>query len=267
MNALLRRSFAGLALLALPACARDNALTATADSSADLLASVAVDPTIAAEPGQASVLGITMEPTTTFEGELSAAAACTYSPVSKRVECPPVTRNGLTYTRSIAFFDAAGTAQPRRDDNTRATNTRIDVAGNVATPRGALAVVRSSDLTVAGLGRASTAHTLNGLETGRTSGTLTTDRGAVVMSEEVSSKTENVVVPAPAKAGSWPLSGSTTRAGTTSATRPATNESRTSSWSEKVTFTGTSVVNVVVTRDGKTKTCTRDLAAHTSTCG
>ena len=266
MNVVARRSAAVFALLAVAACARDNAPTATADAS-DLLASVAVDPSLAAEPGQASLVGITLEPVTTFAGELTAATACTYSPVSMRVECPPVTRNGLTYTRSIAFYDAAGVAQPKRDDNTRSTNTRIAVTGSTTTPKGTLAVVRSSDLTVSGLGRASTTHTLNGLETGKTSGTLTTDKGSVVMTEEVSSRTENVVVPAPATAGSWPLSGSTTRSGTTSATRAATSESRTSSWSETVTFTGTSVVKVVITRDGKTKSCTRDLAARTSTCG
>ena len=266
MNAILRRSLPGLALLALAACARDNAPTAAVDSASDLVASVAVDPALAAEPGQASLVGITMEPATTFAGELSAATACTYSPTSKRVECPPVTRNGLTYTRSIAYYDGAGVAQPKRDDKTRATNTRIDVKGNVTTPKGTLAVVRSSDLTVSGLGRASTTHTMNGLETGRTSGTLATDKGAAAMREESSSKTENVVVPVPAKAGSWPLSGSTTRSGSTTATRVATNETRSSSWSEKVTYTGTSVVNVEITRDGKTKTCTRDLATRKTTC-
>jgi hypothetical protein len=265
MTLYLRRSFAALAVLALAACARSESPTA-ADQASDLLASVVVDPSLGSEPGQASLLGLTMEPTSTYAGDLSAATSCVYSPTSKRVECPPITRNGLTITRSIAFFDANGEAQPKRDENTRSTNSRIDVTGSSTTPRGTLAVVRSSDQTVSGLGRSATTHTINGLETGKTSGTLSTERGAVTMSEETSSKTDNVVVPVPAERGSWPLSGSTTRSGTTSATRAATNESRSSSWSEKITFTGTSVVNVEITRDGKTKTCTRDLALRTSTC-
>ena len=260
----IRRSLALVAALALAACSRDTLPTgATAD---DLFASVTVDPIVGAEAGQSSELGLTMDPAVTYEGALGSATVCVYSTTSKRVECPPVTRGGLTFTRSIAFFDAAGASQTARDANTRSANTRIDVTGNATTPKGTLAIVRSSDLTVSGLGRAATTHTINGLETGKSSGTLTTDRGSVVLSEVTSSQAEKVVVPVPAKAGSYPLSGTTTRSGTTNATRAATGETRTSSWSEKVTYTGTNVVTVVITRDGKSKNCTRDLAAHKTTC-
>jgi hypothetical protein len=264
MKRLLRHS-AAFALLALGACARGDSVTAVTDGS-DLLASVAVDPSIGAEPGQASLLGITMEPVTSFEGTVSAAANCVYSATTQRVECPTIVRNGLTFKRSIGYYTATGTPQPQRNADTRSANTKIDVSGSTVTPRGTLTVARASNLTVAGLGATATTHTLNGLETGTTSGTVTTDKGSVVMSETSSSKTENVVVPVPAKPGSWPISGTTTRSGSTSATRAATNESRTSSWSEKVTWSGTSVVNVEITRDGKTKSCTRDLSKQKTTC-
>ena len=265
MKPLIRWSAAVLTSLTLAACAHSDAPTGTVDP-ADLLNSVAVDPSVGATPSQASLLGITMEPVTSFEGTVSAAAGCVYSPTSQRIECPAVTRNGLTFTRSIAYYDANGAAQSARNADTRSANTRIDVTGTTTTPRGSLTVVRASNLTVAGLGAGATTHTLNGLETGTTSGTLTTDRGSATMTETSASKTENVVVPVPATAGSWPLSGTTTRSGTTTATRAATNESRTSSWSEKVTWNGTSTVTVVVTRDGVTKTCTRNLATSRATC-
>ena len=265
MKPFIRWSAAMLTSFALAACAHSDAPTASIDAS-DLLNSVAVDPSVGATPDQASLLGITMEPVTSFEGTVSPAANCVYSAASQRLECAPVVRNGLTFTRSIAYYDASGAAQTARNANTRSANTRIDVSGTTTTPRGPLNVVRSSSLTVAGLGAGATTHTLNGLETGTTSGTVTTDKGSATMTETSTSKTENVVVPVPATAGSWPLSGTTTRSGTTTATRAATNESRTSSWSEKVTWNGTSTVTVVVTRDGVTKTCTRNLATSRATC-
>ena len=71
-------------------------------------------------------------------------------------------------------------------------------------------------------------------------------------------------MPVPHAPGSWPLSGTTTRTTTLTLTRGTATRSTTVS--EQVTFTGTSVVNVTITRDGVTRTCTRDLATRTGTC-
>jgi hypothetical protein len=262
MTSLLRRSAAVVALLASASCAGDSSTA----PDADLLALASIDPSVGAEAGQAGMIGLTLDPTTTFDGALGGASACAFVAATGRIECAPLTRGGLTVTRSIAFRDAAGAAQPARTETTVSANTRIGVAGTVPLPRGAITVVRSSDLTVSGLGRTSTSHTLNGIETGSTSGRMTTDRGSVDVSETSKSQTENVVVRVPAGPGSWPLSGTTTRSGTTTATRTGTTETHSSSWSERVTWTGTSVVNVTITRDGRTRTCTRDLAARTTTC-
>lgn len=265
MSLLLRRSVAATALIALAACAGDSSPTRTVPDG-DLLSLAEVDPALGAEPGQAGQIGITMEPALTYDGRISGEAACAWSAASLRIECAPVTRDGLTITRSIGFADAAGTAQQRRDDNTRSANTRIDVRGTTTTPRGTMTVARTSDLTVTGLGRGVTTHTLNGVESGRVSGTVTTDRGSVTIAEESSSRTAGVVVPVPAIRGSWPLSGTTTRAGTTTATLTGTSTSRTSSWSETVTWNGTSSVRVTITRDGVTRSCTRDLATRRTSC-
>jgi hypothetical protein len=262
MSTLLRRSTAFVALLALGACAGDSVNA----PDTDLLANASIDPSIGAEAGQAGTLGLTIDPASTFAGSLGDASSCAFVVATGRVECAPVSRGGLTITRSIAFRDAAGTVQPARTDATVSANTRITVSGTTTTPAGAVTVARSSDLTLSGLGRGTTTHTLNGVETGKSSGTLTTPRGSIDVTETSTSQTENVVVPAPATAGSFPLSGSTTRSGTTTATRTGTAESHTSTWSERVTYTGTSVANVTITRDGRTRTCTRDLAARTSTC-
>lgn len=257
------RLLTAAALLGLVACAGDPPTRA---ESEDLLSLADVGALVGAEAGEASSRGITMDPATTFDGSLSGSSGCAWSATSQRIECAPVTRGGLTITRSIAFADAAGAAQQRRDSTTRSSNTRIDVRGTTTTPRGTLDVARTSDLTVSGLGRGATTHTLNGTESGVVSGVLTSDRGSATIREESSSKTSNVVVPVPAARGSWPLSGTTTRSGTTTVTRAGTSETRTSSWSETITWNGTGTVSVTVTRDGTTRTCTRDLAARTGTC-
>lgn len=265
MSLTFRRTIAATALLALAACAGDSTPTRTV-SEGDLLSLAEIDPALGAEAGQAGQIGITMDPALTYDGRIGGAAACAWSAASLRIECAPVTRDGLTISRSIAFADAAGTAQQRRDENTRSANTRIDVRGTTTTPRGAMTVARTSDLTVSGLGRGATTHTLNGVESGRVSGSVTTERGSVGIAEESSSRTAGVVVPVPAVRGSWPLSGTTTRTGTTTATLAGTSTTRTSSWSETVTWNGTSSVQVSITRDGVTRSCTRDLAARRTSC-
>lgn len=265
MTLTLRRFAAATALLALAACAGDSSPTRTV-AEGDLLSLAEIDPALGAEAGQAGQLGITMEPALTYDGRIGGEAACTWSATSLRIECAPVTRGGLVITRSIGLADAAGTAQQRRDENTRSANTRIDVRGTTATPHGTMTVARTSDLTVSGLGRGATTHTLNGAESGRVTGTVTSERGSVSIAEESSSRTAGVIVPVPAVRGSWPLSGTTTRAGTTTATLAGSSTTRTSSWSETITWNGTSSVRVSITRDGVTRSCTRDLAAKRTSC-
>jgi hypothetical protein len=249
------------ATLLVAACAHDS-LTANMDGD---LATLSLDESPSEVPGQASLPGFVMSADPTFQGTLGPADHCTWSPASGRLECDPVTRGGLTISRSIAFYNAAGTAQPRRDSTTRSANTRVAVKGTATTPKGALTVDRSSSVTVSGLGERATTHTLNGSEEGTTSGTVGTDRGPATITETFRSTTANVVVPAPFSATSWPTSGTTARVASQTVTRGT--ESRTSTLGETVTYNGTSSVPVVITRDGTSRRCTRDLATHRTSCG
>ena len=260
----LRTTLGAAALLALAACAREGAAPTTSPDGADLLAAAAIDGSIGADAGQASLPGLTMEPASTYEGSLRETDQCAYVADVGRVVCAPATRNGLTFTRSIAFLDAAGQPQPRRDSTTASVNTQVGVKGTTSSDRGTLTVDRSSSLTVSGLRRGATTHTLNGSESGTTTRTFTMQDVTATATESFTAATKDVVVPVPQSRGSWPLSGTATRSSTLTVTRGTTT--RTMTWSEQVTFTGTSVVNVTITRDGVTRTCTRDLATRTSTC-
>lgn len=262
MRIVLRATLAGAAVALLAsACARDTTPTAAVSD----LSLLAPDPSVGATSGQASLPGFTMSGDLTYQGSLDASSSCSWSATDGRVECAPVSRNGLTITRSYAFYTVAGTAQPARDSLTRSVNTQVSVKGTTTTPRGAMTVDRSSSVTVSGLARDAATHTLNGTETGTTSGTVTTDQGASATVNEVfSSITANVVVPKPFSATSWPLSGTTTRSSTLTVTR--SGATRSSVATEQATYNGTSVIPVVLTRDGKSRTCSRDLAAHTTTC-
>ena len=244
------------------ACAHDTTPTAGLDAD---LANVSIDPSVGATSGQASLPGLAMAPDPTYQGALSGTEQCSYSPTTKRVECAPVTRDGLTITRSIAFYDATGAAQTHRDSLTRSTNTQIAVKGSTTTARGVMAVDRTSSMTLSGLGKNATTHTLNGEEKGTTSGTVKTDNGSsATITESFLTTTVNVVVPAPFTATSWPSSGTTTRTSTSTITRGSAT--RTIAASEQATYNGTSKVTVVVTRAGSTRTCIRDLSLHTMTC-
>lgn len=256
----LRTVTAIAATLLIGACAHDS-LTANMDGD---LATLSLDASASEVPGQASLPGFTMSADPTFQGTVGPADHCTFVPASGRLECDPVTRGGLTITRSIAFYNAAGSAQQRRDSTTRSANTRVAVAGTTTTAKGTLTVDRASSVTVSGLGERVTTHTLNGSEEGTTSGTVTTDRGAATITESFRATTASVVVPAPFTATSWPTSGTTARVTSQTVTRGT--ETRASTLGETVTYNGTSAVPVVITRDGTTRRCTRDLATHRTVC-
>ena len=265
MPRLVRRLPAVLAFAALAACTTDAAApTAPAESDA---ATLGVDgAAVGAVAEQASLPGLTMDALATFGGRPDARGdACVYAAASGRFVCEPVVRGGLTVRRSYAIYDGAGAAQTRRDATTASVNTEVAVAGTTALERGTVAVDRASTLTVTGLGAAAVTHTLNGRESGKTTASLASDRGAITVTTVFTAATRDVVVPVPRARDAWPLSGTATRTATVTTARPA--GSITFTVTEEVTFTGTSVVNVKVTRDGVTRSCTRDLAARDLSAG
>lgn len=245
------------------ACSHDSSAPLSPVDDA-LLAAAAVDPALTSAPAQATLPGLVADEANTFSATVSTADACTYTASIGRIVCTPVVRDGLTYSRSVAYYDAKGVAQPKRDLNTRSMNTQVTVKGTTTTKRGPLVVDRSSNLTVSGLGKGAATHTMDGTEQGTSVGTFTVDKVTVTSKEAFTSVSAAVVVPAEGKT-KWPLSGTTTRTWTQTVTREG-GATRTSTSSESVTFNGTSTVPVSLTRDGKTKSCTKDLATGKLTC-
>jgi len=270
----MRTSFFGRALgatmLLVAAACSDSSNSPTGIGDEDVaLSAIGVDPSLVAMPGQASLPGLTLDMRAFFPrfgspifGDLS---ACAWSPDVERFVCDPVMRNGLTFTRSFALYDADGNSQQQRDENTRSVDRQVGVAGTVTLDRGSVTIDRSSDVTVSGLGRESTEHTLNGAEVGTTVATRTNDQGRLTVTEQSGDTVTNVVVHAPRARDNWPLSGTAVHAA--KATVEATGKpTKTYTRREVVTFNGTRLVPVVITRNGLTRECTRDLMTGRVRC-
>jgi hypothetical protein len=201
-----------------------------------------------------------------------AIAGCVFDPGTGRIECPDVIRAGLTFSRSIQLLDANGGPLAARGPDVASVNTRIAVLGTTVGRHGGQTTVdRHSDLTVTGLGPQSTQHTHNGSE----QGTMTTVRthqelGAVTIAESFSHTAVNVVIPrlhARLHGRNFPLSGTASRSAQLTRTVISTGAVMTHSHSEVITFNGTALVPAVVTRDGVTRSCERNLLNGRLHCG
>ncbi|MBI4543779.1 MAG: hypothetical protein HY703_01115, partial [Gemmatimonadetes bacterium] len=134
---------------------------------------------------------------------------CTYSEATGRFTCPPVTRNGLTITRSFAYLDAGGQPQARYDAETTASvNMQTAVQGSTTRGAASVTVERSADVTVSGLAGSETTRTVNGTESGTVVTSGTGERGAFRSTTASADTTSNVVLPVRGSASRWPLSGS-----------------------------------------------------------
>ena len=204
-------------------------------------------------------------------------AGCTFNAATGRIECPPVTREGLTFVRSLQLLDAAGVPQAQRGDNVVSVNTKIDVTGtHTGRDNATFTVDRSSDMTVSGLGPTSNQLTHNGTEEGTITGTRThSTLGQVNFSETFTHTTVNVVIPKPVLAFTgdrrrpdriFPVSGTSTRSVEVERTVVSSGETSEFSHSEIITFNGTAIVPVVVTRNGETRNCTRNLLTGRMRC-
>jgi hypothetical protein len=200
-------------------------------------------------------------------GDPSAAnATCTYDASAQRAICTPVTNNGLTITRSIAWFDANGAVQSAFDSvKTDAINTKVGVTGTMTRRDSATSsLTNASDRTVAGLSKGSTKHTINGTASGMevtsgkdTAGTFTATRTAA-------DTVKGVIVPVADTGRTYPTAGTVIRVMSISVIRASgtTNSSR----REVVTYDGTNTAKMVITQDGTTKTCTMPLPMGRPTC-
>lgn len=127
--------------------------------------------------------------------------------------CPPIERDGLTYTRTITYLDANGTPQDAYDEaSTASIHYQISVEGEISRDRWSASIQRERDLLVTGLLDDDGAVTWNGTGSGNVSRSRHTDAGDVRTYNIISSAViEDVVLPYPRTEDGWPLSGAITR--------------------------------------------------------
>jgi hypothetical protein len=210
-------------------------------------------------------------------------ATCTFNAATGRVECAPVTRNGLTIVRSAAYTDAAGKVQSAFNESTTNTiNTQVKVTGTVTRRDSATSVVdAASDRTVSGLLKTATQRTVNGTSTGKETTTGTNSKGKFTAVRTAGDTTKGLVIPvssgdrASTSAASdgqgpdgnktFPTAGTIIRemkAVVTYEGQAPTTKSR----REVITYDGTNTAKVVITQDGTTKNCTLPLPRGKPTC-
>ena len=190
---------------------------------------------------------------------------CQYSSASRFFECPAVTMNGLTFTRSFRLIDDAGNSQSMADTHTVALETKTAVDGTVSTSTVAATLNYTlhgtADQTLSGV--QTSTHTLNGTSATSINGTMQIDADVFPIAQTVHETTANLVLPNATAGQRWPQSGTITIE-----TSLGTNASSGGSTTQ-ITFNGTSVVTITsTTTSGVTITCHIDLAnpAGGSTC-
>jgi hypothetical protein len=217
---------------------------------------------------------------------------CVYSAASGRITCDPVTRNGLTITRSVAYTDASGVAQSAYDESTTNTiNTQLTVNGTVVgrfwRGRGrrhndndsddagvALAgsvtndttkVQYASNRTVGGLAIGSTQRTVAGTSAGEEATVGTDSIGRFTLTRVAGDTTAGVVIPIQTTGGSYPTAGAIVRAMKVTLARDGASP-MISTRREVVTYNGSTTATVVITQDGATQTCSLPLPRGRLSC-
>lgn len=193
-----------------------------------------------------------------YRGELP--GTCAFNAVSGRVECDTVVRHGLSIVRSAAYSDASGTVQEHFDSLTNTVNVTVDVSGSYQRRDGdSTTVDHHSDRTVTGLAPGSGSRTVSGASGGTETTTGTDSTGSFTAVRTLGDTIQDVVLPAPGSSGPhYPTAGSIIRAMEASVTYSG-GSPVTSSRREVITFDGSEIATVVITRDGVTKNCTLNL--------
>jgi hypothetical protein len=195
------------------------------------------------------------------------ADECTFSATTNRLECPTITRHGLTITRSFSFLDAAGAVEHAFDPaKTNTVNIKRNVSGTVTHHGTATSTVTgSSDLTVAGLAPGSTKRTVNETSAGSDATTGTWEGIAFTATRTAGDTTTGLVIPIQDGKPTYPIAGTIVRSMKASVALNGQTPS-TSSRREVITFDGSATAKVVITQDGVTKNCTKPLPHGKLTC-
>jgi len=200
-----------------------------------------------------------------FRGEVP--GNCAFDATSGRVVCDTVTRHGLSIVRSAAYTDADGNVQNAFDNLTNTVNVQVNVSGAfIRHDDDTTTVDHKSDRTVTGLASGSTARTVNGTSAGTETTTGSDATGAFVAVRSLGDTIQDVVVPtASTTSMHFPTSGTIIRAMQVTVTY-AGQTPTTSSRREVVTFDGSNVATVVITKNGVTKNCTLSLPHGRLSC-
>lgn len=189
----------------------------------------------------------------TATGLMPSPEACPYDPPLRRFTCTGVTSDGLTTRRHFQLLDASGSPQSVFSPATATIHAVTDRTGTTeltGNPPSSVSVVSQRERTLSGL-RTETL-TLNGRMTSRMEVTETSAGASTIVYAEVETWTD-VVLPRRESLDRHPRSGAWARV--TEGTEPSFHTAF------SITFNGTPLVTMSVTREGQTRTCTVHLSS------
>jgi hypothetical protein len=195
--------------------------------------------------------------------------SCHFASTTGLITCGPTTRNGLTVTRVLQFQTTSGQSQSAFDTATTNTvTTKVTVTGTATHRDNDQSTINStSNQTVTGLAKGSTARTVNSTSAGSETTTGSSMQGAFTAKRVTGDTVKGIVIPVSTTTNKfpYPTAGSVTRS--MSATVQITGQSATSSSRrEVITYDGSATAKVVITQNGVTQNCTLPLPHGRLTC-
>jgi hypothetical protein len=244
-----------------------------------------------------------------FGGPFAGGRGCgdsTVAGANGRINCPDVTRHGITVKRSMQFKDGAGNVQQTFDSlATNSVNIETQTSGTITFDRAAdslsgddrdgrrgehewgrgrgeggrllgdtsrvltatTTINSSSSRTVSGLAQGSTQRTVNGASAGTESTTGTSTRGSFTASRTVGDTTTGLVIPVvSSNTGPAFPTAGTTVRSIQASLQYEGEAAVTLTRREVVTYDGSATAKVQVTENGTTKTCTKPLPRGRLSC-
>jgi hypothetical protein len=176
----------------------------------------------------------------------SHGAGCTLDEAAGTFTCPDMAREGVTFTREVTFFDAAGNVQAGGYDPATTDAIRIvsSSSGTMGRSFWTATTQRGRDMTISAL--LTDAHVLNGTGSGTVYRSGNPQEGLEKTFDMSSAATwTNVVHVQPQDENPWPLSGTVARHVTVSVTENGV-VTQTKDVETLITFNGTQFVTMIV---------------------
>jgi len=186
---------------------------------------------------------------------------CTFAADSGLITCGPVTRNGITSTRTIHFQDASGASQPAFDTTTNTVTTTASVKGTITRRDSSTSTVdEASNQIVTGLGPASTERTVNSKSKGTETTTGKSMLGTFSATRSAGDTVTGIVIPRASATNHFPFptAGTIIREISVSVTLD-TVPKKSFTRREVITYDGSKTAKVTITQNGDTQNCTLPL--------